>query len=238
LPYDEGAEIFSTIYESDELREVTGPAIRPGGVELTARAVEFCSFPKGARLLDVGCGEGASVSYLGKKNNFVVSGIDASSRLVADGLGNDPDLPLMVGRAEELPFDDGSLDGVLCECVLSLLTDPAKALREIYRVLAPGGYLILSDIYLMGAVDPGYRSEGKADGCLKGALPIGLTASMLEEAGFDILLREDHTRCLKELGARLILAGKGLDGFCAHMDSKNGDGGKPGYYLMVARKDS
>ena len=45
-------------YESAELHAVTGPAIRPGGLELTARALEFCSFPDSARLLDVGCGSG------------------------------------------------------------------------------------------------------------------------------------------------------------------------------------
>jgi hypothetical protein len=121
--------------------------------------------------------------------------------------------------------------------VLSLIAEPRKALKEFIRVLAPGGNLILSDIYLMGAVDPGRRSEGTSYGCLMGALPIDLTASMLDEAGFRILLREDHTRCLREMAARLILAGKELDGFCAHMVSKNGVSEKPGYYLIVARKD-
>jgi SAM-dependent methyltransferase len=157
---------------------------------------------------------------------------------VADGLSKDPDLSLMVGRAEELPFDDGSLDGVLCECVFSLLTEPEKALKEFYRVLAPGGHLILSDIYLLGAVDPDQRSEEMADGCLKGALPIGLTASMLEEAGFNILLREDHTRCLRELAARLILSGESLEGFCGEYSKIGQTQQRLGYYLLVALKQT
>jgi len=216
---------------------VTGPAIRPGGVELTARAIEFCSFPKGARLLDVGCGEGATVSYLRSSCQFEVSGIDSSSRLVTDGIAKDPNLLMMIGKAEELPFDNCSFDGILCECVLSLIHEPEKALKEFNRVLATGGHLILSDIYLRGVSAGGHLPESAADDCLKGTLPIDFTIKMLEEAGFSILLQEDHTRCLREMAARLILAGKSLDGFCANMESKSSVGGKPGYYLIVARKD-
>ena len=229
-------EVTSTIYESEELRVVTGPAIRPGGVELTARAVEFCAFPAGARLLDVGCGEGATVKHLRDRYQLDASGVDISSRLLADGKERDETLPIVRAQAEHLPYESGALDGILCECVLSLLPEPEKALLEFHRVLAPAGHLILSDIYVRGVAGHEHLPEGAADGCLKGALPIDSTATMLEETGFTILIREDHTRYLRELAARLILANGSLDGVCAGMKFDGHSIGRPGYYLMVARK--
>src|SRR6185437_14227494 len=52
--------------------------------------------------------------------------------------------PDVVGSATDIPLDDASFDTVVCTEVLEHVPDPLKALREMYRVLKPGGYLILS----------------------------------------------------------------------------------------------
>ncbi|HTG83025.1 MAG TPA: class I SAM-dependent methyltransferase, partial [Geobacteraceae bacterium] len=137
----------SSAYESPLLRKVAGATIRPGGLTLTERGVAFCRFPSGARLLDVGCGAGATVEYLRSRYGFAAAGVDISRLLIAEGLVRDPALPLVEAEAEALPVEDGVLDGVLCECVLSLVGEPLRALREFRRVLRPGGHLILSDMY-------------------------------------------------------------------------------------------
>ena len=54
-----------------------------------------------------------------------------------------------------LPFADASLDGLIAECVLSTLADPARALAEWRRALKPGGRLALSDVYSRAAADGG-----------------------------------------------------------------------------------
>ena len=236
--------IQSTDYESQQLRAVTGRAIRPGGVELTARAVDFCSFPEGARLLDAGCGEGATVGFLRESYRLNVSGVDISSRLLKDGKSRDVSLPLALAKAECLPYGNRFLDGILCECVLSLLPEPQQALREFHRVLVPNGKLILSDMYLRGDETGDGLGEEALDGCLKGAVSHPTTKTMLEKTGFSILLFEDHTRLLNELAARLILAGYHSECLrgeektvgCSDQRQISAAVGRPGYYLLVARK--
>jgi SAM-dependent methyltransferase len=241
-----------TIYEAEKLRAVTGPAIRPGGLALTARAMEFCQFPSETRLLDVGCGSGATVEFLRNHYQLAISGVDISSILLSEGIVRDDTLPLALARAEHLPFGRDSLDGIICECVLSLFTEPDMALQEFNRVLSTDGRLILSDIYIRGQ-GTGDRGQGKeynlreetGDGCLKGARSACFTKALLSEAGFSILLWEDHTPLLKELAARLVLAHGSMDALwggmkdagCSGMGLSTRSASRPGYYLLVARKD-
>jgi SAM-dependent methyltransferase len=202
--------------ESAALRAVTGLTIRPGGLALTDRAVEFCRFAAGAQLLDVGCGAGATVEHLRERYGFAARGVDISRKLISEGLGRNPALPLAAGGAEALPVHGESLDGLFCECVLSLVESPLGALAEFHRVLRADALLILSDVYDRGAA---VREE---------------MVTRLAESGFSTLLWEDHTLRLKELAARLVLAHGSLDGFWCNAV---GAGKRPGYYLLIARKD-
>ena len=127
----------------ERLRAVTGDAIRPGGLALTERAAGFCDFSKGSGIVDIGCGFGTTLNYLRDRHDFRVCGIDISARL-SESHGQ----PVIQASADSLPFGAGVFDGVFCECVLSLLSFPENALCEFHRVLQPGGYLVLSDIYL------------------------------------------------------------------------------------------
>lgn len=245
-------EIQRSPYESEILRAVTGPAIRPGGVELTGRAMEFCQFPLRSRLLDVGCSSGVTVEYLRNHYQLDAFGVDVSTRLLGEGKVRDATLPLAHASGEHLPFGNGPLDGIICECVLSLLPDPGLALREFNRVLGQNGKLILSDIYLrrawsgvQGAGEEENLPERLMDDCLKGALSACSVKKLLGEAGFALMLWEDHTPLLKELAARLVLAhgsmdalwGGMKDGGCSGMGNSAIAALKPGYYLLVARKE-
>ncbi|WP_298267463.1 DVU_1556 family methyltransferase [Geobacter sp.] len=205
-------------YESVVLRAVTGPTIRPGGLTLTDRAVGFCSFPPGARLLDVGCGAGATVEHLRSRYGFAAGGVDISRRLIAEALVRNPALPLAEGRAEALPVEGESLDGIFCECVLSIVEEPHGALAEFRRALRSGGFLVLSDMY---------DREASARGELE---------KRLSESGFSILLREDHTPLLRELAARLVLTHGSLEGVWCNAGGCVA-GARSGYYLLIARKD-
>jgi arsenite methyltransferase len=226
-------------YESDWLRAVTGPAIRPGGLALTGRAMEFCRFPARSRLLDVGCGTGATVEYLRNHYQLDTCGLDISSLLLGEGKSREPSLPLLRACGESLPFASSSLDGILCECVLSLLSEPFNALHEFNRVLGTNGMLILSDVYLQGEGEKHTLQEDALDGCLKGARLAGFTETMLSKAGFSIILWEDHTPLLKELAARLVLANGSADALwgCSGTGFSTMAPLRPGYYLLVARKN-
>jgi arsenite methyltransferase len=90
------------------------------------------------------------------------------------------------GEIEAIPLAAGSVDVVISNCVVNLSTDKPAVFREVYRVLAPGGRLGISDIVAEDRLDAGERAErGTYAGCIAGALSRGEYESGLAAAGFD-----------------------------------------------------
>ena len=104
-----------------------------------------------ARVLDVATGTGAVALELVRQHGCSVVGIDRSpemlavarSRVAARGLG--AKIELHEGRAEALPFPDGSFDGLTVTYLLRYVDDPAATLSELARVVRPGGTMALLD---------------------------------------------------------------------------------------------
>lgn len=224
------------------LRSATGLTIRPGGLSVLETALERYPFPPGARVLDVGCGLGASVAYLRRHNAVRAVGVDLSRTLLREGGRSFPSLPLAQARAEFLPVAENSCDGLVCECVLSLASGPANALSEFHRVLVSGGRLILSDIYRRNPSSDG--SQLPCRSCLSGAAERTRILGWLADAGFSVLLWEDHSRLLAELAAELVFMHGSMSAFWQQF-SRADDGARmaqvvramrPGYYLAVAER--
>ena len=194
----------SAPYESNELREVTGPTLRPGGFDLTKRAVALCDLPAGAAVLDIGCGLGATVHWLQTNHALKTVGLDASRLLLSQGRLAHSRNPVLAGLAEHLPLREESFDGVFCECVLSLLDHPEQVLAEFSRVLKPGGWLVLTDIYARRPEGVSAMEQLPLHSCLKGARAREEIVDLVEKADFNPVLWEDHSRLLKELAARIV----------------------------------
>ncbi len=181
------------LYASELFQRIAGDAWRPGGEELTRRGLTLCGFAPGARVLDIGCGAGASLALL-RSLGLRGTGLDRECHLREA-------LPLVLGDAQAPPFADGTFDGLLCECVLSLLTEPEETLRRFAAMLRPGGRLLLTDLFAHGA------APAAAGGCMGGARSPAAMDALLRAAGFDILAFEDHSPALKELAAKLLWYG-------------------------------
>ena len=95
----------------------------------------------GDRLLDVACGSGLALE-LARIRGAVVSGIDASTRLVAVAEDRNPGSDIRVGDMGDLPWEDASFD-VVTSFRGIWGTTPA-AVREVHRVLVPGGRLAIT----------------------------------------------------------------------------------------------
>jgi SAM-dependent methyltransferase len=94
----------------------------------------------GAETLEVGCGEGRVARDLVARGHRV-TGLDASPTLLSAAAEADATSRYVLGRAEELPFDDGAFDLVVAYNSLMDVDDMPVAVREAARVLAPGGRL-------------------------------------------------------------------------------------------------
>ncbi|MEZ4600853.1 MAG: class I SAM-dependent methyltransferase [Syntrophotaleaceae bacterium] len=229
------------LYETEALRQATGETLRPGGLTLLQEAMKLLHWPAGSRVADIGCGIGSTAAYLREKHGLQTFGIDLSARLLGEAASRHVDLPLVRGRAENLPFADGSLAGLTCECVLSLTRDPDRTLQEFQRVLAPGGTMVLSDLYRRKNADAGSVPKNC---CLSGAVSRERLFNWLHEAKLEIKVWQDRSHLLAELAARLVLLHGSLESFWEQF-APNSEGHslhqavqaiRPGYFLLIARK--
>jgi arsenite methyltransferase len=232
------------VYEQSPLLEAAGDTIRPGGLALTDRALEFCALPIGSRVLDVGCGPAASIDHLRVKHQLNAIGLDPSERLLRSGRRRQPAVQVIQSPGEYLPIAAEQFDAVLAECSLSVMQHPDRAVAEFWRVLRAGGYLIVSDIYARHPAGVGALERLPLDSCLCGALSQAVTLDQVQAAGFKVVLWEDHTPALNAFAAQLIWANGSLQQFwcratwrAAATDIQTAIAlSRPGYYLLIAQK--
>jgi len=233
------------VYEQKTVWSVTGPAIRPGGLELTRVILNRCNLPIGATILDVGCGTGATVEYLFTELGFRAIGIDPSSMLLKTGKTQNGMLKLIQSPGEQLPFAASQFHAVLAECSLSLIENPALALAEFSRVLRPNGILVLTDIYARNSAAVPILRQLPLACCLSGAMSQVELMTLLEVAGFNVLTWADHTAALAYFTGQLIFVHGSLANFwncttAGHADSDTIQQSirlaQPGYYALNAVK--
>jgi SAM-dependent methyltransferase len=121
---------------ADAYARFMGAYSDPLGVQLA----DFAAVTAGDRALDVGCGPGPLtaqlVARLGAEH---VAAIDPSATFVAAARRRFPVVDVRQGEAESLPFADGAFDAALAQLVVHFMTDPVAGLREMGRVVRPGG---------------------------------------------------------------------------------------------------
>lgn len=233
------------VYEQPAIRKVTGDTIRPGGLALTERALEHCTLPTGSRVLDVGCGTGATVEYLCEVHGLRAVGLDPSRVLLAAGKARRADLPLGGAAGDRLPFAGSTFDALFAECCLSLMPDPAAALAEFRRVLRSGGWLVVSD---MSAGNVTSLPEARAlplSCCASGAMARGEVTALVEGAGFTVELWEDHGEELRQLTVQIIFEHGSMENFWRAVADDSCDVTgiqptlarlRPGYFLLIGKK--
>lgn len=95
----------------------------------------------GKKLLDVACGDGKDLRYFSNLG-AIVEGIDASSDMIELARLKLPQIRLLVGDMENLPYEKDSFDYVTSKYAIQTSMDVPKVLREMGRVLRPGGQMI------------------------------------------------------------------------------------------------
>ncbi len=98
----------------------------------------------GERILDIAAGTGTSSAALAKHGAQVVA-VDFSAGMIAEGRKRHSNIEFIEADAEKLPFGDNEFDAVTISFGLRNVNDPKAALAEMYRVLKPGGRLVICE---------------------------------------------------------------------------------------------
>jgi 2-polyprenyl-3-methyl-5-hydroxy-6-metoxy-1,4-benzoquinol methylase len=105
------------------------------------RAKNVIAYKAKGSLLDIGCATGTFLNHMRQKHNWQVCGVEISS-YAAQAAKEMYGLDVFNGMLEQANFPDGSFDAVTMWDVLEHLHDPSNTLREIHRILKPGGILV------------------------------------------------------------------------------------------------
>jgi MoaA/NifB/PqqE/SkfB family radical SAM enzyme/SAM-dependent methyltransferase len=151
---------------------------------------------KNERVIDIGCGSGVecfvAARLVGKDGR--VTGIDMLDPMlslaeegltgVTENLGF-ANIEFRKGYLEALPLENESADVVFSNCVMNLSIHKRKAYAEIFRVLSPGGRIVISDVVCETEPDPVIRNDETLRGeCIAGAMVQHHLMSLLAESGF------------------------------------------------------
>jgi len=221
------------LYEHPAWRQIQQQRMRPGGFEITKRALDFCDLPPGARLLDVGCGMGAALRDLRACQRWNCCGVDLSAALLQAARQNCPDAFFLQARGERLPFASESLDAVLAECTLSIM-ETGHVLQEWARVLKHDGYLIVNDVYARNESGIEALRKLPAGTCIGAAMPQGQILERLERCGFRLAWWQDCSEKLKEFSICTLTEAAKVDPFDLQIAAARA---RLGYYFLAAQKD-
>lgn len=155
--------------------------------------VALASLKEGEVVLDLGSGAGLDMFHAARKvgNTGRVIGVDMTPEMIekaeigAEQLGLE-NVEFRLGDIEDLPVDDSSVDVIISNCVINLAPDKSKVFREAFRVLRPGGRLMVSDIVLEAPLTDEIRNDiASYTGCLGGAINVDDYLQAIRDSGFE-----------------------------------------------------
>ena len=155
--------------------------------------VAIASLREGETVLDLGSGAGfdcfLAAQKVGKKGRVI--GLDMTPEMVEKARenakkGNLENVEFKLGDIENLPIDDSSVDVVISNCVINLTPDKGKVFKEAFRVLKPGGRMMISDLVLLKELPEVIKNSPEAYvSCVSGAMLKDEYLKRIKAAGFD-----------------------------------------------------
>ena len=154
--------------------------------------VALASLREGETVLDLGAGAGfdcfLAADKVGRTGRVI--GVDMTPEMLEKARenvkkGDYGNVEFRLGEIENLPVADNSVDAVISNCVINLAPDKGRVFKEAYRVLKPGGRLMVSDIVLLKELPDFIRNSIAAYvGCISGAMMKDEYIEVIREAGF------------------------------------------------------
>lgn len=201
-------------YSKEELTSV------PQGVDMglgCGNPVAFASLKEGETVVDLGSGGGLDVFLAAKKvgQKGKVIGIDMTEEMIEKARanakkGNYKNVEFRLGDIESIPLENGIADWVISNCVINLADDKQKVFNEAFRILKPGGRLMISDMVLIADLPANVlKSAEMYTGCISGALKKDDYLEKIRNAGFEdiAIVKEDSVRLLEYIGSEETIKG-------------------------------
>lgn len=201
-------------YDDEDLSSV------PEGANLglgCGNPLATASLEKGETVLDLGSGAGfdcfLASGKVGKDGKVI--GVDMTPDMIDRARenarkGKYTNVEFRLGEIENLPAADNSVDVIISNCVINLAPDKSKVFKEAFRVLKPGGRMMISDIVLLKELPDRIRDSVEAYiGCVAGALMKNKYIKTIENSGFrDVQILDEKRFPIEFLSNDPI--GKGL----------------------------
>ncbi|MBI4268129.1 MAG: arsenite methyltransferase [Chloroflexi bacterium] len=176
-------------YSTEELGTI------PDGANLglgCGNPIALASLKEGEVVLDLGSGGGIDCFLASGRvgTSGRVIGVDMTPEMLERARenarkGSYTNVEFRLGEIENLPVADSSVDVVISNCVINLSPDKTQVFKETYRVLKPGGRIMVSDIVLLKELPESVRNDTMAwAGCIAGASQKGEYLGAIAAAGF------------------------------------------------------
>lgn len=149
--HDIDASHFQSVYSKSEndLTKKEKAFLTGRGLVLKELEQILNTLPKGAKVLDIGCGT-AHLTHWIKEKGFEVHGIEPSNEMYDFAVKNFPDIPIQKGISSKLPFENNTFDLIVAFEVLRYLdkAENIKTYEEMYRTLKPQGEFFITQVNL------------------------------------------------------------------------------------------
>jgi ubiquinone/menaquinone biosynthesis C-methylase UbiE len=176
-------------YTKEELKSVPEGAVLGLGC---GNPVALASLKEGETVVDLGSGGGLDCfiasKKVGEKGNVI--GVDMTPEMVDKARenlrkGKQKNVEFRLGEIENLPVADNTADIIISNCVINLSPDKKRVFEEAFRVLKPGGRMMISDIVLLKELPEAIKRNAEAYiSCVSGAIKKDRYIRLIENAGF------------------------------------------------------
>ncbi|MCX5751792.1 MAG: arsenite methyltransferase [Candidatus Saganbacteria bacterium] len=176
-------------YSSQELKNIPQEAVMGLGC---GNPSALADLKAGEAVLDLGSGAGIDAFLAARKvgGKGRVIGVDMTPQMIKRAKANArkgkyENVEFRLGEIEALPVEDSSIDVILSNCVINLSPDKKKVYKEAYRVLKPGGRILISDIVTNGKLPKAVMESFVAWAeCIAGGMEKQAYLKLIKESGF------------------------------------------------------
>ena len=202
-------------YTDKELQSV------PEGANLSlgcGNPVALASLKEGETIIDLGSGAGIDCFLAAKKvgEKGKVIGVDMTHEMIDKARenakkGNYTNVEFRLGEIEYLPIADNTADVIISNCVINLSPNKKRIFQEAFRVLKPGGRLMVSDIVLLKELSENIKKRAHPASCVRGAIVKNKYLETIQQVGFhDVRIIEEKQYSFEDVvndpNARVIVA--------------------------------